>query len=223
MKNNFLLLTTLAFLAFSCKKSESTSEKTLTLQLGPVEGQSTYVNYSDSDPNWANSVNYNNINVRQELPIASSTNSGSVIKSRAYFSFNLSQIPSKAEIVSAKLSLYGMPSYFTIPQGNLGDNTFYIQRVIDNWSQTSITWNNQPSTTGEGQITIPGTATRYNFDVTDIDVTALVKAMKSLTSEKTAGFCLKLKNEVPTNTIVFASGRSDDPTKRPKLVVVYSN
>ncbi|RYY59269.1 MAG: DNRLRE domain-containing protein [Chitinophagaceae bacterium] len=225
MKRNLILLSAFAFLTFSCKKNHDSdkTEKTVNYQLGPTEGQSTYVNWNDMDPAWASAVNYNNPNVTQELPLATSNGGGATIKSRAYLSFNLSEIPSDAEIVSAKLSLFGMSSYFTIPQGNLGDNTFYIQRVTENWNQSTLTWNSQPATVTEDQVTVPGTTVQYNYNVTDIDITPLIKAIKAQTPDKTAGVCLKLKTETPTNTIVFASARNDDPTKRPRLAIVYKN
>ena len=227
MNKNLFLYLTIAVFAFSCTKDDEDdaplTEKTLTLKLGPSEGQATYVNVNNFDAGWANAVNFNNQSVTQELPISTSNNMGAEIKSRAYLSFNINQIPTDAEIVSAELSLYGMSTYFTIPQGNLGDNTAYIQRVTENWNQATLTWNTQPGTTEEGQVTIPKTTVQYNHNVTDVNVTALVKAMRTLTPDRTAGFCIKLKTEQPTNTLVFASSRNSDQTKRPKLVIVYKN
>ena len=221
MKNNLFLLSILAIFALACKKEKT--EKTVTLQPGPSDGNSIYTTHNDSDPSWAAGNVYNLQQANKELPVATSTNGGAVIKSRAYVSFGLSAVPPKAEIVSAKLSLFGLPSSFTIPQGNQGDNTVLIQRITDNWSQTSMTWNNQPSTTSEGQVTVPGTTTRFNYNMVDVDVTGLVKAMRANTPDKTGGFCIRLKNETPVNTVIFASSRNADESKRPKLVIIYKD
>jgi hypothetical protein len=86
-----------------------------------------------------------------------------------------------------------------------------------------MTWNNQPSTTGEGQVTVPGTTTRFNYNMVDVDVTGLVKAMRANTPDKTGGFCIRLKNETPVNTVIFASSRNADESKRPKLVIIYKD
>lgn len=194
---------------------------TITIANGPSSGQSIYITYNNMDPGWANGNVYTNQNVYKEVAIATSVNGSATITSRGLISFNLTAIPAGAEIVSAKLSLYGLSSCNTIPQGNQGSNEIYIQRITDNWNQTTVTWNTQPATTTEGQIELPPTTSTFNYDVTGIDVTNLVRAMRTLTPDKTAGFCLRLKTETIWRSVVFSSNRNEDATKRPKLEIIY--
>ena len=191
------------------------------LSTGPSTGNAMYVTYNNMEPTWASSNVYNNSFVHKELAIATSVNGSATITSRAFIAFDLSAIPANAEIVSAKLSLYGLPSSNTIPQGNVGDNGIFIQRVTDDWSQVTVNWNNQPPTTTVDQVELPPTTSAYNYNVTNVDVTNLVKAMRSQTPTKTAGFCLKLKTEAVWRSVVFASNRHEDPAKRPRLQIVY--
>lgn len=223
MRHNLLFIFVFATFAFACKKESGPTEKTITLQSSPTEGSSMYVGFNNYDPLWATGNVFNVPTVTQELAIAATNNGGATIISRAYLAFTLSKLPTNAQIISAKLSLFGLSSYYTIPQGNLGDNSILIQRVNDNWDQTTVNWNTQPSVTGEGQIELAPTTARYNYDVTDLDVTSLVRAMIVSTPNKTAGFCLRLKNESVIRSVVFGSTRNNDPTKRPKLVIVYKS
>src|SRR5690349_3292330 len=164
MRHKLLLCGILAIFAIGCKKDtkpeptpKPITEKTITFQSNPSDGSSMYVTYNDMEPAWATGNVYNFPTVTQELVVSATTNGGETIIARAFLGFNLDTLPEDAQIVSAKLSLYGLSSYYTIPQGNLGENNLLIQRVTDNWNQTTVNWNNQPSTTGEGQIELPQT------------------------------------------------------------------
>lgn len=191
------------------------------LSTGPSTGHAMYVTHNDMEPTWASSNVYNNSFVHKELAIAASVNGSATIVSRAFIAFDLSAIPANAQIISAKLSLYGLPSSNTIPQGNVGDNGIYIQRVTDDWNQVTVNWNNQPTTTTVDQVELPSTTSTFNYNVTNVDVTNLVKAMRSQTPTKTAGFCLRLKTETVWRSVVFASNRHEDPAKRPRLQIIY--
>lgn len=195
----------------------------IVINSGPNSGQSMYVTYNDMNPGWANGNVYNNANVNQELATATTPeyNGPGTVISRSLISFDMSALPVNAEIISAKLSLYGLPSYNTIPQGNQGTNNWLIQRILDNWNQTTVTWNTKPATTTSGQIELPQTTASFNYDVTNIDVTQLVRDMRTLTPDKTAGFCLRLTTESLWRSVIFASTRHATAAKRPKLQIVY--
>ena len=196
----------------------------IVINSGPNSGQSIFVTYNDAVPSWAEGNLYSNTNVSQELPAATTPSGGGdpgTVSSRSLISFDLSALPPNAEILSAKLSLFGLPVCNTIPQGNQGANNLLIQRITDNWNQTTVTWNTQPATTTSGQVELPQTTATFNYDVTNIDVTQLVRDMRTLTPDKTAGFCLRLKTEALWRSVIFASTRHASAGKRPALKIVY--
>ena len=99
------------------------------------------------------------------------TVTGNEFTSRSLLQFDLSQIPTGATINSAFLSLYGCPGSSNT-QGSTGSNTCYLQRVTSAWDESTVTWNNQPSTANQNQVTlIQSSSTTQNY--LDIDVTVL--------------------------------------------------
>jgi hypothetical protein len=55
--------------------------------------------------------------------------------------FDLSSIPTDAEIVSAKLYCY----YLKYKDSNPSGDTFNLYRITSNWDEETVTWNTQPS------------------------------------------------------------------------------
>lgn len=223
-----LLSITLMIICFSsCKKDcpvdPAPTEKTITLQPGPNEGNDAYVILLDSDPSSGNTNQNNNPDTFRELSALAWTNGGAPVMTRSYLSFNLSTLPANAEIISAKLSLYGLASSVLTPQGNSGLNIIQLQRVLDNWTENTVTWNNQPMTTFESQIELPATTSTFNFNYIDVNVAGLIEAMKCLSPDKTAGFCIRLKDESAYKSLVLASSEHEDASRRPKLEIVYKN
>ena len=236
MKKITLILTTLFFSATlftscskecTCPKSE---EKTLTIQPGPDNGQDCLVAYRETDGGlYASS----NLNANPDMTAARWTydsqgaGQGTV---RSYFRFpQLSDIPQTAVIKSAKLSLYGVSSGVAAPEGNstypgspyssFGINASWLKRVTGSWVETTITWNNKPATTDVNQVEVPASTSQWSYNVTDLDVTQLVKDMVS--NNQNYGFVLQLQNEQIYRALTFASSEVADAAKRPKLVVVY--
>ncbi|MEO8405877.1 MAG: DNRLRE domain-containing protein [Chitinophagaceae bacterium] len=203
--------------------------KTLTLQPGPGEGQDAFV-FTRQNDNASLNTNFGispQMTYQEWTWNADGFGEGTL---RTYLKFSaLSAIPSNAEILSAKLNLYGVPSDGFSPQGNSHypgspygsspDNTGWLQRVTSNWDQMAITWNNKPGTTNTNQLSLPGTTARWNFNLSDLDVTEMIKTMVSTSSN--FGFCLSLQNEATYRCVLFASSEASDPGLRPKLVVVY--
>lgn len=140
---------------------------------------------------------------------------------RSLVDFDLSSIPDSATILSAKLSLYGTVS----PNGNgthsslSGDNTCLIQMVTSPWDEQTVNWNNQPTTSTLHQVMLNGPVDQPQ-DFLDLDVTNIVRLMYQDPSTY-QGFMLKLVTEDYYRRMVFGSSDFDDPTKRPKLEIVY--
>ncbi|MEO5561773.1 MAG: DNRLRE domain-containing protein [Chitinophagaceae bacterium] len=204
--------------------------KTLTLQPGPEEGLDALVYIRNGDNNSVNE----NIGTHPALVYmrwtwyANGFGEGSV---RSYLKFaGLSTVPANAEILSAKLSLYGPSSDGFAPHGNshypgspyygyAPENMGWVQQVTANWNESTITWNNKPGTTITNRVALPTTTTLWNFNATDIDVTSMVNSIVSTNSN--FGFCLLLQNEAIYRSVIFASSDATNAVLRPKLVVTY--
>jgi hypothetical protein len=156
-----------------------------------------------------------------EFAAAAWTHNGDPTYLRGLFGFDLSAIPITATIQSAKLSLYSTPNPINGNQidANYGaNNSMYLQRITSPWAST-VTWQNQPSTTTTSQVSIPST-TQSRLDLIDLDVTNLVKDMRQLGNY---GFMLRLQSETIYTSRIFCSSKHADATKHPKLVIQYSN
>jgi hypothetical protein len=206
--------------------------KTLTLQPGPTEGQDARPSARQGCSGIDNSANINFPDV--DLAICAWTFSANGCSTGQYRSFlkftGLSAIPQSATILSAKLSLYGVASSLSSPQGNsyypgspynsYGTNECWLKRVTGDWSESTITWNNQPAVTDANRIAIPASTLQWGYNVTDIDVTEMVKGMVNIANAN-HGFSLMHQVEEYYRSMTFASSDHADATKRPKLVVTY--
>lgn len=209
---------------------------TVTLQPGATEGQDAKPAAMQGCSGGSSYANVPNINFPNDpdLAIAAWTFNADGCATGQYRSFlkftALSNIPQTATILSAKLSLYGVTSSGASPQGNsyypgspynsYGTNACWIKRVTGSWTETGITWNNQPSVTDANRIAIPASTSQWGYNATDLDVTEMVKAMVNNTNSNN-GFCIMLQVEEYYRSVNFASSDHTDATKRPKLVVTY--
>ncbi len=187
----------------------------LTLQPGPSDGKDADVN--SYIPNATN-------------PDASSTNiyawtiSGLPSTKRIYMGFDLSTIPTTAIVDSAYLSLYFSQAFVDGPQGafysgHTGDNSFFINRVTGNWTESGITWNNQPTFVGLNQVSIP-TFSNYRQNYQRMSVKNLVADMV-LNPNNSFGFLLMHQTESPYKITILTTSEEAIPTLRPKLQVFY--
>ena len=205
---------------------------TMTIQPGS-DGQDALVLYKEGDngPGSAATMNFGalgELNYSRWTYGAQGFGEGSM---RSYIKFSaLSSIPGTATILSAKISLYGVANSGFSPQGNShypgspygtdpNENKGWIKRVTGTWDESTVTWNSRPPTTDANQVTIPGTTSQWNFNVVDIDVTQLVKDLRTAGSNE--GFCLQLQTEQIYRNVIFSSSEASDAAKRPKLVVEY--
>ncbi|MEO8711363.1 MAG: DNRLRE domain-containing protein [Parafilimonas sp.] len=192
---------------------------TLTLRPAKLNGQDAMILKYDPDPNYANT----NKGQEVDIPALTWTAGGIPTYRRSLICFNqLSFIPPGATIVSAKLYLYGLPSGGSpnCPQGNSSgsgyqDNKSWLQMCAQPWTESTVTWNNQPSLTGS-QIQINTTTSQWGASET-IDIKTFVQ---NWIVSANNGMMMYLQNENPYTSITF--GASENSTAyRPKLVVVY--
>ncbi len=149
------------------------------------------------------------------------TNSGALGIKRAYIIFPLGNLPSNAIIDSALLSVFYNPSDEN--EGfdfHMGATDFFIERVTGFWTESTITWNNQPNTTAINRVAVPA-HTVNTQDFLNMDVSALVDSMHGA-NQLNYGFCLKMQNELnPYRGILIASSEHADSSLWPRLKVVY--
>lgn len=167
--------------------------------------------------------NYSNRNWRKSPSISAIawTAEGTPLVTRTMIYFNLKDIPARAIIVDAKLSLfaYDAPSQGTGHSTLSGSNTCLLQRIVSRWNEKKVTWNTQPTTTIENQVTIPASMNDMQ-DYKDIDITRLIQDIRKQKS-KNFGFMLKLKNEEFYRRMIFASSDVPDENKKPTLTITY--
>ena len=136
--------------------------------------------------------------------------------------FDLSSIPLGTVIDSAFLSLYHDTNSVEGSHINIsGTNAGFVQRIIEPWNESTVTWNNAPNTTLQNQVLIPQSINpTQNYE--NIIVTALVQDMLD---NPNSGFGFKIKLQIPNfyRKLVFASSDNADSLLHPKLVVYYSN
>jgi len=202
-----------------------TATRTLTVKPGPNDGQDCLV---------SNMPLYAAANLSGNPDITASewtyyAQGYGEATTRTYIEFvALDGLPSNASIKSAKLSFYGLSSGFALPTGNsdypgspygsLG-NSCWLKRVLGNWNEDSITWNNMPPTTDSNRVSVPASTSQWNYN-TVVDVTPLVQDI--VNTGRNYGFCLQLQTEQIYRGLNFAGSRNADSTRWPKLEVTYS-
>jgi hypothetical protein len=210
--------------------------RTLTLQPGPTDGQDARpmaVQDCVSGASVANAANATSGGL-EDLAVSAWTFNSNGCSTGQYRSFlkftGLSVIPQNANIISVKLSLYGVTSSLSSPQGNsyypgssynsFGTNECWIKRVTGDWNEATLTWNNQPAATDLNRVSIPASTSQWGYNVIDLDVTNMVKEMVN-NANSNFGFVLMHQIEQYYRSVTFGSSNNVDPAKRPKLVVVY--
>ena len=146
--------------------------------------------------------------------IGSSVDSPSVF-GRGYFQYGLSTIPSTAVITSAYFALnYGWGcELVNLPLG--------LYKVLEEWDEAIITWNNQPtcSTESEYTRTISSGSSNYVYKYW-YNLTDLVQGWLE-GSIVNHGMMIKDEDESSLDTMAsFASSENTEPY-RPKLTVNY--
>ncbi len=213
-KNN-ILFATVILLLFALQASCGIKQKSLIIQPDWQSGKDAYIE------SWANQ-NYNKRNFGQhnEFQASAWTSAGKNTTVRSLIDFKIKNISKKTKIKSATLYLYAVDNTTNGPGHSVSNssNAFILQRIISKWDETEVSWNNQPETTAENQISVAKSHSVMQDYM--IDVTPIVQDMVSNPKES-FGFMMKLVNEKKYRRILFASSDYPDASKHPKLVVVY--
>jgi len=206
MKTNIYICLIFCFL-FSQNIFHSYSQTVLTLQPGSEEGIDAPLISINPDYNYVNDPGF--------LACAW-TFEGEFGIDRSLLKFNLSQISSSAIIIEAKLSLY----YWQGPAtGQAGENASYLQKIVENWNEMNVTWNNQPAATNFEEVYLPMSGSE-DQDYLDIDITRFVSDWVA-NPQNNFGMLFKIADESIYRSMLFASSDNPDSSLRPKLVITY--
>jgi hypothetical protein len=177
------------------------SAQTITLQPGPAEGKDSLVTSSLPDTEYGNGS-----------IIDVGNTSGTIL--RTYIQFDLSSVPENARVVDADLRLY---QYNTTGTDNFNVG---LHKITSDWDESTITWNLQPTSSTDAEITNNITAGATTWESWDIDT--LVQSWLDGTISN-YGMALIDTNETSVNTYVLfhSSDYTTDATKRPKLEIDY--
>jgi hypothetical protein len=192
---------------------ESFSQTTIVLQPNSAKGKDAVISKNKPDTNYGDYY---------DLDALAWTNGGTPVTLRGLIDFDLSTIPENVIITSAYLSLYNNPQSSNVSGEHSslsGSNACWLQRVIENWNENTVTWNNQPSVTTTNQVAL-SQSTSIHQDYENIDVTKLVKDMVSDLT-KSFGFMLRLQTEEYYRCLILASSDAVDSTLHPKLEICY--
>lgn len=169
------------------------------------------------------STNYNTLyGLEPEVFASQWTYNGTPHETRGLLKFNISAIPPGSTVTSATLSLYanntsgngyqGRPTYGI-------DNACNLQQVTSAWSTFGVNWNNQPTTTTNGEVLMPQ-ATNQSEDYLNMDITQFVQ---NWVTDSTSNYGMMIKMIGPDhyNSLIFCSSNYSDSSRRPRLDICY--
>jgi hypothetical protein len=153
-----------------------------------------------------------------ELLAETWTINGIEVWGHSFFKFNMSPIPSGANITSATLVLFSdtLPLNGDLIHANYGTtNDFWVERVAATWDQNT-NFNTQPSADSAGAVHVP--QTNQPFLNLSLDVTTMVGNMAK---NGNYGFEMRLNTEQIYNSRIFCSSNYSDSVRHPYLSVTY--
>lgn len=138
---------------------------------------------------------------------------------RGFMNFDLSQIPDQSAIVSANLRLW----IDTIAVKNVNanvPNSLNFRRITQNWSETTVSWNNTPSWTNFQAVIVPCSTISSNTFL-NTSITNLVRHWIGVPSQK-FGLTLQLgENNQQLTWLSIASSDTVAASYRPRLSITY--
>lgn len=139
---------------------------------------------------------------------------------RGLLRFNLSSIPQNAIIQSAELNLYACSNPVNgNGQPMFGLNSAHLYRVTSPWIEDSVNFNNQPTFTVQDAVFLPTSISAFQ-NYLSVNIYNIVQQLVSNPSAN-YGFLLKLANEAPYSSMIFASSDFSDPLLWPEIIINY--
>jgi hypothetical protein len=212
------LLTCLMAMLLPAAGFSQLTQTEMTFQPDGCRGKDAFVEMVNGLPSYASS-NFGSSN--QLLAMAWTFNGigGTTGFLRTFIDFtDLQSIPQGTTVNYAYLSLYGVPTSGANDLGSYGSNACYVQRVTSTWNESTVTWNNQPTTTTTNQVTLPGSnGVQWNYHVIDLNITNLLQDIINLPPAQRYGLCIRLQTEVYYRSMLFTSSENADASRHPKL------
>jgi hypothetical protein len=147
------------------------------------------------------------------------TYGGTPGESRDMLWFNLSNIPAGVIITSATLNLYADTTSGNGNTQGTADATNLL-RITSPWTDSTVTWNTQPSTTTAGEVLLPQ-STSANENYLNLDVSSMVQVWVDSPS-KNYGIMSQIISPNYYNHLIFCSGHNADSTLWPALNICYN-
>lgn len=182
-------------------------QDTIVFQPGPGEGKDAIVHSLYPNTNYKNCKS--NI-------AAAWTYQGEFGIIRGLFKFDLSSLSTQLQIQSAYLNLFYNPTCGHV--GHYGANSAWISKIINDWDEATVKWNNQPGTTMVNQVSLPASQSP-NQNYLEISVTDIVQDMIANPGSN-FGFQIRMQVEETYRSLTFASSDNLDPDLWPMLVII---
>lgn len=161
----------------------------------------------------------NNYGDHTDVIAASWTWGGTSGNYRSLLEFDIDDIPIGATIDSSFLYLYYNETSTT--NGQEGENTTLIQRVITPWSEGAVSWETKPGITTVNEVELPE-STSIDQDYLHVDVTDMVQDMVD-DPDNSHGFMFRQETEAIYSSMKFYSTDAlVDSIFMPALVVCYT-
>lgn len=206
-------ITSIIIIIFQIISINSYSQDTLVLQPNGICGKDATLSSK-----WPN----NNSGAHPDFIAAAWTHSGTPSTVRGLLEFDLSSIPSNSTVISAELSLFWSNNNLNLGHSSLNfPNIAHLKRVTSPWDENTVTWNTEPTSTNTNMILLPESINGTQ-DYPNIDVTSLTQDMINNPSNS-FGFLFKQTAEQYYRSMLFASSDFPDPTKHPKIVIIYNS
>jgi len=175
-----------------------------TIKPDGIEGKDSFVSSAVPDDNYGD-LTYGFL--------GSSVDSPSIFI-RGYFQYDLSTIPSTAVVTSANFALYYATS-------GLADLPLGLYKVLEEWDEAIISWNNQPTCSTESEYTL----TIYSGSTTGVykhwyNLTDLIQGWLD-GSIVNYGMMIRDADESSLDTMAWVGSSEADEEYRPKLTINY--
>ncbi len=165
----------------------------------------------------------NNYGTHTDFNARSWTRGGTPENERSVLAADLTSIPTNAIVTSAELifTAYNSPS-----KGQhsclTNQNTSTLFQLASSWNETTVTWNNAPSTTGAG-IAVGAECSNINFPTRTYDNNTFKSWVQNWVTNPSQnnGVLLKVDTETRYRSLVFASSDNANTAIRPKLNICY--